>query len=565
MTSIRSRIALAVVGCTAGAVAVAAVAVGVTTRAMLFRALDDRLHARVRFPWTVPRLAPGEHEATLPTTGGSSSNGTPGPTSPPGPTGATGPTGTTSPTGTTGNSAASWASNWPYAEIHDATDGAELWRAPSLPQGEALASHEVRPGDPIETVTLADGRPARLLVVSIDAAVRPPFRWRGDRSGERGSERGDRGIERSVERGGAGDPGGERSGRSHERDGDERTATERPSGPERKRVDLFLAIDASEIYEELRHLVWILVALWSGATALSWVVALWLRKTVLEPVDSLSRTIRKISPTHLAARVPAHEAPLELQPMVARLNELLARVETTFNRERATIANLAHELRNPLSALRAKLEFGLLQDPDLQHRALEAGVVVTRRMQSMINGLLTLTRIESGQEKPAVRSADVVVLLREAWRTVDPMARSRDMQAEWRVPASLELTTSPTHLALVLANLFDNAIAHGARGGTVEVEVGARDATVALVIANPYESTVRAGAAADGDEPREAFEPLWRRDPARSGDDHCGLGLALCDRVVRLLGGRIDVRQTETRFEVEIELPVAPARAAPPG
>ena len=565
MTSIRTRIALAVVGCTAGAVAVAAVAVGVTTRAMLFRALDDRLHARVRFPWTVPRLAPGEHEATLPTTGGSSANGTAGSSGPTGQAGTTGPTGSTNPTG----SSASWASNWPYAEIHDAADGSELWRAPSLPQGEALASHEVRPGDPIETVTLADGRPARLLVVSIDAAVRPPFRWRGDRSGERGSDRsgdraGDRGIERSVERGGAGDPGSERTGRSRERDGEERAATDRPSGPERKRVDLFLAIDASEIYEELRHLVWILVALWSGATALSWVVALWLRKTVLEPVDSLSRTIRRISPTHLAARVPAHEAPLELQPMVARLNELLARVETTFNRERATIANLAHELRNPLSALRAKLEFGLLQDPELQHRALESGVVVTRRMQSMINGLLTLTRIESGQEKPAVRSADVVVLLREAWRTVDTMARSREMRVEWRVPASLELTTSPTHLALVLANLLDNAIAHGARGGTIEIEVGARGATVALLIANPYESTVRAGAAA-GDEPREAFEPLWRRDPARSGDDHCGLGLALCDRVVRLLGGRIDVRQTESRFEVEVELPVVPARAAPPG
>ena len=550
MTSIRSRIALAVVGCTAGAVAVAAVAVGVTTRAMLFRALDDRLHARVRYPWSVPRLAPGEHEATVPTTSGSPANGTAGSTGTP---------------GTPGSSTSSWLSSWPYAEMHDAADGAELWRAPSLPQGEALASHDVRPGDPIETVTLADGRPARLLVVSIDAAVRPPFRWRGDRSGERGSDRsGDRGIERSVERGGAGDAGGERSGRSRERDGDERAATDRQSGPERKRVDLYLAIDAREIYEELRHLVWILVALWTGATALSWVVALWLRKTVLEPVDSLSRTIRKISPTHLAARVPTHEAPLELQPMVARLNDLLARVETTFNRERATIANLAHELRNPLSALRAKLEFGLLQDPDLQHRALEAGVVVTRRMQSMINGLLTLTRIESGQETPAVRSADVVVLLREAWRTVDPMARSRDMRVEWRVPDSLELTTSPTHLALVLANLLDNAIAHGARGGTVEIEVGARGATVALLIANPYESSVRAGAAT-GDDLREAFEPLWRRDPARSGDDHCGLGLALCDRVVRLLGGRIDVRQTETRFEVEIELPVTPARAAPPG
>ncbi len=537
MTSILTRIALAVVGCTAGAVAVAAVAVGVTTRAMLFRSLDDRLHARVHFPWTVPRLAPGEHE-----------------TPPPAPSGNAGGSGAPATGGGSGTSGSTsnWLSSWPYAEIHDAADGSELWRAPSIPQSETLAAHDLRPGDEIETVTLADGRPARLLVVSIDAAVRPPFRWRG--------ALGDRGNDRNSER--SGERAGDRGNRPRE-DGAERAATDRPTGPERKRVDLYLAIDATEVYEELHHLVWILVAVWSGATALSWVVALWLRKTVLEPVASLSRTIRKLSPTNLAARVPAHEAPLELQPMVARLNDLLTRVESTFNRERATIANLAHELRNPLSALRAKLEFGLLQDPELQHRALEAGVVVTRRMQSMINGLLTLTRIEAGQETPAVRRADVVALLREAWTSVDALAHSREMRVEWRLPASLELTTSPTHLALVFANLLDNAIAHGARGGTIEVEVGERDGAIALRIANPFESAVRAAAAPGEGGPRESFEPLWRRDPARSGDDHCGLGLALCDRVVRLLGGRLEVRQTEARFEVDVELPVAPARPAP--
>jgi signal transduction histidine kinase len=524
MTSIRSRIALAVVGCTAGAVAVAAIAVGATTRAMLFRALDDRLQARVHFPWTVPRLAPGEHESTPPAA----------PATAPASGTANGGNGSGS------GSSSNWLSNWPYAEIHDVADGSEIWRAPSIPPGESLAAHDIHAGEPIETVTLADGRPARLLVVSIDATVRPPFRWRG--------------IDRST--------GGDRPSRTHEHDGEERGAADRPTGPEHKRVDLYLAIDATEIYEELRHLVWILAALWSGATALSWVVALWLRKTVLEPVESLSRTIRRLSPTNLAARVPAHEAPLELQPVVARLNDLLTRVEATFNRERATIANLAHELRNPLSALRAKLEFGLLQDPDLQHRALEAGVVVTRRMQSMINGLLTLTRIEAGQETPAVRRADVVVLLRDAWGSVDPLARSRGMHVEWRAPASLELTTSPTHLALVFANLLDNAIAHGAHGGTIEVEAGTAGGAVALKFSNAFESSGRAVPAVGDGERRESFEPLWRRDPARSGDDHCGLGLALCDRVVRLLGGRLEVRQTEARFEVEIELPGAPVRPA---
>jgi signal transduction histidine kinase len=501
MTSIRTRLAVAVVGCTAGAVLVAAVAVGVTTRAMLLRSLDDRLHARLRFPWSVPRVPAGERETSAP----------PSPSS-------------VQPAAS--SQFAQWSSSWPYAEIHDAADGSELSRSPTLPQSETLADHSIRPGDPIETITLWDGRRARLLAATVDAIVRPPFRWH---SGDR-----------------------ERDARAR----DDERAADRPTAPEHKKVDLYLAVDASEVTDELSRLVWILVAVWSGATALSWIVVLWLRRTVLEPVESLSRTIRDLSPTNLAARVPAHEAPLELQSVVARLNELLARVEAAFGRERSTIANLAHELRNPLSALRAKLEFGLLDEADQQHRALESGVSLTQRMQSMINGLLTLTRIEAGQETPAARRVDVVPLLREAWSTVDPLARTRDVRVEWRIPASLELLTSPTHLALVFANLFDNAVSHGTAGATVEVALATKEGRTSLRFANPFGPPAGRGTTTPaGTAKGESFAPLWRRDPARSGDDHSGLGLSLCDRVVRLLGGTLRVRQAEARFEVEIELP----------
>jgi signal transduction histidine kinase len=519
VTKIRTRLAVAVVGCTAGAVLVAAVAVGVTTQAMLQRSLDDRLRARLRYPWIVPRVPAGETDA-------------PPAAAPPA-------------SGSTAAHSSQWPSRWPWTEVHDAADGSELSRSSSLPANESLADHSIRPGDPIGSITLSDGRPARLLAATVDAVVRPPFRWRNpDRERDRNADR-EHNADLSRE--------GDHAPRAH--DTDERSS-ERPTGFEHRRVDVYLAVDASEVTDELNRLVWILVAVWSGATALSWIVVLWLRRTVLEPVASLSRTIQHLSPTNLAARVPAHEAPLELQSVVGTLNELLARVESAFGRERSTIANLAHELRNPLSALRAKLEFGLLESPDSQHRALEAGVSLTRRMQSMINGLLTLTRIEAGQETPALRRVDVVPLLREAWSTVDPFARTREMRVEWRVPAALELETSPTHLSLVFANLLDNAVSHGAAGSTVVVELARQGERLRLRFANVFEPLTRKGPGAPATgAPGSTIEPLWRRDPARSGDDHSGLGLALCDRVVRLLGGELRARQTGSEFEVEIELP----------
>jgi signal transduction histidine kinase len=535
VTSIRTRLALAVVGCTAGAVFVAAVAVGVTTRAMLFRSLDDRLRARLSFPWSVPRNAPGEQHETPPAAPPASGGANPSAASPASPF-------------------SQWSSRWPWYEVHDGADESELSRSPSLPANESLADHSIRPGDPIGSITLSDGRPARLLAATVDAVVRPPFRWRGpDRPHDR-SRRSDRPGDHPTapESEGEGDREGDRAARA--RDADERP-TERSSEIEHRKIDVYLAVDASEVTDELNRLVWILVAVWSGATALSWIVVLWLRRTVLEPVASLSRTIQDLSPTNLAARVPAHEAPLELQSVVGRLNELLARVEAAFGRERSTIANLAHELRNPLSALRAKLEFGLLESPESQHRALESGVSLARRMQSMINGLLTLTRIEAGQERPASRRIDVVPLLREAWSTVDPFARTRDMRVEWRIPDALELESSPTHLALVFANLLDNAVSHGAAGSTVVVELRRDGERLRLRFTNSFESLTRKGSGApEGKAPGGSIEPLWRRDPARSGDDHSGLGLSLCDRVVRLLGGELRVRQTGSDFEVEIEL-----------
>ena len=531
MTSIRTRLALAVVGCTAGAVFVAAVAVGVTTRAMLFRSLDERLRARLSFPWSVPRQPPGDHEtppATPPASGGATSS----PSSPASPF-------------------SQWSNRWPWYEVHDSADDNEVSRSPSLPANESLADHSIRPGDPIGSITLSDGRPARLLAATVDAVVRPPFRWRGPERGRDHERDGDRGTrardadERATER---------TSDRPADRTGDH--PGERPTGIEHRKIDVYLAVDASEVTDELNRLVWILVAVWSGATALSWIVVLWLRRTVLEPVASLSRTIQDLSPTNLAARVPAHEAPLELQSVVGRLNELLARVEAAFGRERATIANLAHELRNPLSALRAKLEFGLLESPDSQHRALESGVSLARRMQSMINGLLTLTRIEAGQERPAARRIDVVPLLREAWSTVDPFARTRDMRVEWRIPDALELESSPTHLALVFANLLDNAVSHGAAGSIVVVELRREAERLRLRFTNAFDSGARKGSGApESQAPGGSIEPLWRRDTARSGDDHSGLGLSLCDRVVHLLGGELRVRQTGSDFEVEIDLP----------
>ena len=507
MTSIRTRIILAVVGSTALVVAVAALSVGAAARAMLVTQLDDRLRARAR--WFTTVLRPPPRGASDERDGGERRDFREGREGRDGRTGREDRDGR-DPRELPPSLEPQQPPPQQFIEVRDAESGEEIQRSPALPSEISLASFGVRPGDPIRTIQLPDERSFRLL--AIESGVRT---W--GRSRDAGRE-----------------------------------------GPrEREAATTWIALDASETEREVRNLAWILAAVWAGATVLSWVVAASLSRTVLRPVDGVSRTIASLSPTNLSSRVPMETVPAELSAVVNRLNALLEKLEAAFRRERATIANMAHELRNPLSALRTTLEFGLFQGLSPQHRrTLESSLALAIRMQGLVNGLLTLTRIEAGQEVLAREEVDVARVMREAWSTLESRAGERGLTAAWSVPDSLALVTSPTHLELVAANLLDNAVSHGAAPGSIEIELERDEAAARLRISNGCAGTRdRAG----------FFEPFWRSDPARSDERHAGLGLALCDRIVRLLGGTIDAQQQAGRFTVTVTIPAAEVTAAPVG
>jgi signal transduction histidine kinase len=538
MTSIRTRITSAVVGCTALVVAVAALLVGTTARAMIERGLDDRLRSRARwfqFVWRPPpgfpaadfrelrdgregrdaREGPDGRESREPRDGRDDRNGGDAREG-------------------QGSPELQQATPWLLVESRDSESGEELQRSSLLPKEVSLADFGVKPNDPIRTVRLPDGRPFRLLAVASESRT---FRWNRGRDGGRDAAR--------ESREGARGESGEGAAGEAEREG----------ASDRRAAVTYLAADASAVENEGERLAWILAAVWAGATALAWAASVTLSGAVLRPVASLSHTIRALSPTNLSARVPMEEVPAELAPVVSRLNALLEKVETAFQRERATIANMAHELRNPLSALRTTLEFGLFQGASpQQRRTLESSLALTVRMQALVNGLLTLTRIEAGQETLAREEVDVVRVLRDAWNTLESRAKERGVTAVWSVPESLPLVTSPTHVELVAANLLDNAVSHGAAPGPVEVELESDGARARLRVTN---ECTEAGPG------KGLFEPFFRSDPARSNARHFGLGLALCDRVVRLIGGTIEAHQDGRRFTVTVSFPAAPVPTAP--
>lgn len=208
-----------------------------------------------------------------------------------------------------------------------------------------------------------------------------------------------------------------------------RVATVVAKGMSRDRSDAVvlasLAIDLEPTHAELRRLGWTLGALVLTASVLSLGAALVLRRALIHPVRALGDDIDRLGPDDLAARLPAHAGPAELRSVVSRLNDLLGRLEDAFRREQATLANIAHELRNPVAALRSTIEFRLPAAGEAERRTLEPSLATVLRMQAMVSNLLLLARVESGAERLATEPVDLAALaveIAEEWEGRAPSA-----------------------------------------------------------------------------------------------------------------------------------------------
>jgi two-component system sensor histidine kinase QseC len=219
---------------------------------------------------------------------------------------------------------------------------------------------------------------------------------------------------------------------------------------------------------------------------------------------------------------------VELQPICARLNALLARLEESFARERRFSADLAHELRTPLAELRSLAECALMW-PETRDAATDRDTLaVARQMESLVGNMLALARAEHG--RLAVRREPVAMeaLVQEIWRPFQARAVARGLRPEMALQGTAA-TADPVLLRSILANLFDNAVNYAPAGGTVRITGDAGPAGVTVQVAN----------ATDNLEPADLdrlFDRFWRKEAARTDGNHTGLGLPLA----RMFAGAMD-------------------------
>lgn len=284
------------------------------------------------------------------------------------------------------------------------------------------------------------------------------------------------------------------------------------------------ALDSGPLDDLLGTLDIILLGSLLGACVLVMLVTPWLVRRGLRPLSVLDRAISRIGPDTPEARLPSSDT-TELVPLVARFNEVLARMDEGLARERQFAAGLAHEFRTRLAELR------MLVDVERRYpsgRAVHSllGEVgnIGIELEATVTALLQLTRIQSGLEHSRPESVLLSALLARVCARHQDAARARDVRVETSVECDPDyaIETDPALLEIVLDNLLGNAVAYAPRGSVVGMQ-----ATLGGV-------TVRNQAPALQMDDLASFgQRFWRKDAQGAG--HAGLGLALAGAAARAL------------------------------
>ncbi len=313
-----------------------------------------------------------------------------------------------------------------------------------------------------------------------------------------------------------------------------------------------VARDTVERDHRLTVLGWILFTTMLLGTLAAFIIMWWLSGRLLRPVQALASRIGEIRPQQLSERFCDLQVPRELTPVIARLNDLLARLEEAFARERAFTADAAHELRTPLAGLRTALEVAVSRDRSATEyrNVLMDGLEISGHLQVLIDNLLAMARVEAGHVRVEREPTDIAAFIRNVWGNHAKAAHERQLHNEFSDEKTGVVAIDRAKLRLVLTNVFDNAVSYTDVGGDLSIATRIFGQRLSIFISN-------SGCTLSSDASAKVFDRFWRGDSAHSAvGTHCGLGLALCRSLMSLQEGSISATIHDERFTITIDLPI---------
>ncbi|TDV46505.1 two-component system heavy metal sensor histidine kinase CusS [Pseudomonas graminis] len=322
-----------------------------------------------------------------------------------------------------------------------------------------------------------------------------------------------------------------------------------PAKDQRPPLRFLTAVDTETFWQTQHSLLIALISLAAVGILLASALGYWVARIGLKPLTELSLEARKLTPPRLSGRLKLSQLPPELDQFVTSFNSTLDRVEQAYSRLESFNADVAHELRSPLTNLIGQTQVALTRGRSAEHyfEVLQSNLEELERLRSIINDMLFLASADQGSKATQLTQASLAQEVAKTLDYLDFILEDAQVQVEVRGDACAPIETA--HLRRALINLLHNAVQHTSPGQLIQVDIRNEGDHVSIGVTNP-------GAPIAGEHLPKLFERFYRVDASRSnsGANH-GLGLAIVKAIALMHGGTVFVRSEQGMNTFGINLP----------
>jgi heavy metal sensor kinase len=292
-----------------------------------------------------------------------------------------------------------------------------------------------------------------------------------------------------------------------------------------------------EVSSILNNLFSVLVLIVPASFIISIIGGVFLARKSLSPVAQITKTARDISISNLNQRIPYNEIEDETGRLVLTFNDMIERLQKSFEQTKQFSINASHELRTPLTILRGEIEIALKSEKTAEEykALLNSSLDEIIRMSSIIDSLLTLTKSETGQTDLELVELQLDNLVMELYEDYEILAGKNHIHFILSRLDPARIMGDKVKLRQLFLNLIDNSIKYNKPEGTTDISLINEDGYAMVMVKDT-------GVGIPKDSLEKIFERFYRVDKARSREaGGSGLGLSIAKWIAELHHGEIKV------------------------
>jgi heavy metal sensor kinase len=316
-----------------------------------------------------------------------------------------------------------------------------------------------------------------------------------------------------------------------------------------------VASSLEDVEDAINKLLLILCITVPSALILASLGGLFLANQALKPVDQITQTALMITSQNLNQRIPPPRVKDEISRLIETFNEMISRLDRSFQQIKQFSSDASHELKTPLTILRGEVEVALRKErtPTEYEKVLQSNLEEIHRMGQIVEDLLFLSRADTGEIRLIRKEMDLSEILRETVSQVALLAAPKRLRIESHLTEeTVPILGDRLRIRELLLNLIENAIKYTEDGGSIHIQL-ARSNGVSHGGTERDKTTekrdfaevrvVDTGIGITKEDQERIFDRFFRADKARTREQGgSGLGLSICKWIVDAHQGKISVQ-----------------------